>query len=140
MVSFSNVTFDPCLPSSLHLNTEPVSSVIFHQIPQDKTVKSTPASLRSLLENFEEVRTWLSEHAPCLVPHLDSDGTEVMPPCPLHFKLEDQTSSLFSTAARRRVVSSTENNTTLASGSKVVDRMRREKSKKQPRSAFSAPA
>ena len=55
------------------------------KVPKDTTVKSTPAGLRGVLTNFDEIRSWLLEHAPCLVSHLESNGIEVMPPCPLFF-------------------------------------------------------
>ena len=49
---------------------------------QDKTVKSTPAGLRSLLANFEELEAFLLRRAPCFAAHLRSGGKEVMPICP----------------------------------------------------------
>ena len=48
----------------------------------DKTVKSTPASLRGLIANFKELEDSLVVSHPCYVAQLRSNGREVMPLCP----------------------------------------------------------
>ena len=50
--------------------------------PADKTVKSTPADLRNLISNFDELEEFLLNKAPCYVAQLRSNGKEVMPICP----------------------------------------------------------
>ena len=64
------------------------------RVGADRTVKSTPAELRTLLANFDELRAWLAARAPCLVAHLESSGREVMAPCPLHFNVTARTNGL----------------------------------------------
>jgi len=72
-------------------------------VPKDKVVKSTPATLRGLLQNFDEIRAWLSDHSQCLLAHLlDPKGTQVMPPCSFHFNPDEDEGSLFASVARRR--------------------------------------
>ena len=73
-------------------------------VPKDKVVKSTPATLRGLLQNFDEIRAWLSDHSQCLLAHLlDPKGTQVMPPCPLFFNPEEDERDLFFNIARRKM-------------------------------------
>jgi len=74
-------------------------------VPKDKVVKSTPATLRGLLQNFDEIRAWLSDHSQCLLAHLlDPKGTQVMPPCPFFFNPEEDERDLFFNIARRKMV------------------------------------
>jgi hypothetical protein len=77
-------------------------SELAQHVPRDKTVKSTPAGLRGAISNFDEVHTWLENHAPCLVSHLESNGIEVMPPCPLFFDPLPDTHGLFDSVARSK--------------------------------------
>mmetsp|Transcript_70386 Transcript_70386/g.132406 ORF Transcript_70386/g.132406 Transcript_70386/m.132406 type:complete len:297 (-) Transcript_70386:93-983(-) len=72
-------------------------------VPKDKVVKSTPATLHGLLQNFDEIRDWLRDHSQCLLAHLlDPQGTQVMPPCSFHFNPDEDEGSLFASVARRR--------------------------------------
>jgi hypothetical protein len=48
-------------------------------------VKVTSASLRDVIENYDEIHSWLKHSHPCYLSHLESSGEEIMPLCPLGF-------------------------------------------------------
>ena len=54
-------------------------ALLGNNAPNDKTIKATPAGLRSFLANFEELEDFLASRAPCYLSHLRSNGEEVVP-------------------------------------------------------------
>jgi hypothetical protein len=56
---------------------------LIEKAPKAITVKTTSKHLKNVLENYDEIHTWLSANYPCYVPQLESNGDEVMPPCPM---------------------------------------------------------
>ena len=49
----------------------------------DLTIKFTPDDMRELLENFDEIDSFLKQRAPCYAPMLHAAGPDSFAPCPL---------------------------------------------------------